>query len=673
MRSAVQTDWVPQSKPIWFTELGCAAIDKGTNQPNKFLDPKSSESKLPKYSSGQRDDLIQMQYLRAMFEYWGDTANNPVSVEYAAPMVDMSRAHVWAWDARPFPFFPANQDLWSDGENYARGHWITGRASSRSLVSVVDEICLRAAVPAFDTSNLYGYVRGYVVGDVGAARSALQPLMLRYGFDAVERDGILSFIMRDGKETSVIDCDLLALSEDVEGVIEQNRSSEADLAGRVRLRFVQADADFDVLAEEAVLPDQETHAVSASEIPLALTRGEGRQVVERWLSEARIGRDTIRFTLPMSRLEVGAGDVMCIIGQSCEGLYRVDRVEQGMSQLIEAVRIEPETYRPVDMAEDAIRLRKFQAPVPVFPLFMDLPLIQGTEVPHAPHLAVTSKPWPGSVALYSSGSDDNYALNQIIAARSTIGISENAMFEARSGLIDHGAGLRVKLTSGVLESIDDAALLNGGNLAAIGDGSSGNWELFQFRDAVLVGEDTYVLSHRLRGQLGSDATQPDAWPTGSYFVLLNGVPNQIDLAVANRGAARHYRIGPAQRGLNDPSYTHQVAAFDGIGLRPYSPSHVTGNRNAAGDLDVTWVRRTRIDGDNWAAIDVPLGEESENYLIRVIKDGAQVREAFSAVPSWAYSAAEQATDGITAPYVISVAQISTSFGAGAAQSITIES
>ena len=33
--------------PIWFTELGCAAIDKGTNQPNKFLDPKSSESQLP--------------------------------------------------------------------------------------------------------------------------------------------------------------------------------------------------------------------------------------------------------------------------------------------------------------------------------------------------------------------------------------------------------------------------------------------------------------------------------------------------------------------------------------------------------------------------------------------------------------------------------------------------
>ncbi|MGR3468561.1 MAG: baseplate multidomain protein megatron, partial [Shimia sp.] len=41
------TAWVPQSKPFWFMEYGCAAIDKGTNQPNKFLDPKSSESAIP--------------------------------------------------------------------------------------------------------------------------------------------------------------------------------------------------------------------------------------------------------------------------------------------------------------------------------------------------------------------------------------------------------------------------------------------------------------------------------------------------------------------------------------------------------------------------------------------------------------------------------------------------
>ncbi len=59
------TDWVPEGKPIWLTELGCPAIDKGANQPNVFYDPKSSESALPYYSSGARDDAQQRAYVDA--------------------------------------------------------------------------------------------------------------------------------------------------------------------------------------------------------------------------------------------------------------------------------------------------------------------------------------------------------------------------------------------------------------------------------------------------------------------------------------------------------------------------------------------------------------------------------------------------------------------------------
>ena len=33
----------PQFDAAWVDEYGCAAVDKGTNQPNKFLDPKSSK------------------------------------------------------------------------------------------------------------------------------------------------------------------------------------------------------------------------------------------------------------------------------------------------------------------------------------------------------------------------------------------------------------------------------------------------------------------------------------------------------------------------------------------------------------------------------------------------------------------------------------------------------
>ena len=63
---ASPTPWIPQSKPIWLTEVGCPAVDKGANQPSVFPDPKSSEAGLPHYSNGKRDDLIQRRYLEAV-------------------------------------------------------------------------------------------------------------------------------------------------------------------------------------------------------------------------------------------------------------------------------------------------------------------------------------------------------------------------------------------------------------------------------------------------------------------------------------------------------------------------------------------------------------------------------------------------------------------------------
>ena len=210
VRATAPTDWLPQSKPIRFTEYGCAAIDKGTNQPNKFLDPKSSESGLPKYSNGRRDDLIQMQYLRAIAEFWNDGDNNPDSSVYFGPMVDMAHSHVWSWDARPFPYFPNQVDVWGDGDNYARGHWLTGRATGQSLASVVAEICEDSGVSEFDVARLYGLVRGYWLSELTAARAALQPLMLAYGFEVAERDGGLVFKMRDGRALATLDSGKLA-------------------------------------------------------------------------------------------------------------------------------------------------------------------------------------------------------------------------------------------------------------------------------------------------------------------------------------------------------------------------------------------------------------------------------------------------------------------------------
>ena len=123
--AAQPTAWIPRSKPVWFTEIGCPAVDKGPNQPNVFPDPKSAESASPYFSNGGRSDLAVERYLAAHSEFWDPASphfvasGNPLSPLYGGRMVDPSRLYVWAWDARPFPAFPLTSGVWRDGRKLA--------------------------------------------------------------------------------------------------------------------------------------------------------------------------------------------------------------------------------------------------------------------------------------------------------------------------------------------------------------------------------------------------------------------------------------------------------------------------------------------------------------------------------------------------------------------------
>lgn len=661
VRSAVPTSWVPASKPIRFTEYGCPAVDRGANQPNLFVDPKSSESALPRASRSGRDDLAQMQYYRATGLFWRDAANNPVSPVYGLPMVDMDRAHAWAWDARPFPVFPARSDLWGDGANYARGHWLNGRITSQPVATVVAEIAARAGLDTVDLNGLYGLVRGYAFYE-GSGRSALQPLMLATGFDALERDGRLLFRSRGARITREVDADDLVASDD--GDFDLTRSNESDSAGRLRVTYIEAEADYAARVAGAALPDHDGSAVLDQEAPLVLLAGEAASVSERWLAETRVARDGLRLGLPPSMVGLGTGDVLGFRGQR----WRIDRLERGDALTVEAVRVEPGVYDPPQTRAEASAVPAFTAPVQVFAQFLDLPLMTGAENPRAPHIAVIADPWPGRVAVWVADGEDDFALNSVIAAASVIGTTETPLAAARPALWDRGAPLRIAVEGGPLGAVAPLSVLNGANLAAIGDGSPDNWELFQFAQATLVGVNRWEVSLRLRGQCGTDGAIPPVWPVGSRVVLMNRSVRQIAVAAEARGLARTWRIGSALRGYTDRDVVEQVLAFSGIGLRPYPVAHL---RVAASGTDrlLSWTRRTRIDGDSWLSPEVPVGEDREAYRIRILSGPETVRVIDVTQPFWTYPAALRALDG--ANLTAFVAQVSDRFGPGPERQVAV--
>lgn len=658
-RVETPTAWQPQSKPFWFTELGCAAIDKGTNQPNLFLDAKSSESSLPRASSGARDDLIQMQYLRAVHGFWGEAANNPVSDLYAGRMVDMAHAHVWAYDARPFPAFPNRGDLWSDGDNYDRGHWLNGRTASVPLDLVVREILQRAGVMEADTSRLYGAVRGYAETGAETPRAALQPLMLAHGFDCHERDGILHFVSRQTVPVATLDPAQLVEAEGA--ALEYLRASDAELPQEMRVLHVEAEGDYQVAVASAAQPASlgSVPQSADSDLPLVLTTTEARSIAEAALTTVRTARDSVRFALPLSCLGLGAGDVVALAGQR----YRIDRTDLGGSLGVEAVRVDaPNPPRAIPLSRRPVSAAA-RAEAVLFPLFIDLPLLTGEEVAHAPHVAVAAEPWPGRVAVWASASSEGFALNTVLPAPAVIGQTETALPAFRPGVIDRAARLRVRLGAGELASASVESVLNGANLAAVGDGSAGNWELVQFTDATPISRDLWELSGFLRGQCGTDMAIPPVWPVGSLFVLVTPAMRQIALRDSEVGLARTYRIASALRGYTDGSAIQRTETFTGIGRRPYAVAHL---RHGPGPLGprFTWVRRTRIDGDGWRSVEVPLGEVNEAYAVQIWQGGLRKRETVVAAPFFDYPAAMVLADGVQGVYRLGVAQISESFGPG---------
>ena len=104
LNESFKTEWAPKSKPIILSEYGFRSMDKTTNQPNIFGD------NLPKHSSGEPDEGLQLTAIRAMIEHIEDSPS-------------IESGFCYGWDSRGAGW-PA---VYKDGKHWFTGHWIDGK------------------------------------------------------------------------------------------------------------------------------------------------------------------------------------------------------------------------------------------------------------------------------------------------------------------------------------------------------------------------------------------------------------------------------------------------------------------------------------------------------------------------------------------------------------------
>lgn len=679
VESPAPTAWLPQSKPFWFMETGCGAVDKGSNEPNAFPDPKSSENDRPHFSRGLRDDLIQRRYLQALIDAFdpakpGYTGTNPLSVVDGRRMVDLSRIYVYAWDARPYPAFPANTSIWGDGPNWRLGHWLNGRFASAAAGAMVAAILQDYGFYRFDTASIEGTVAGYVIDRPMSARDALQAFELAFFIDTVETNGLIRFRQR-GSDPAAVALDLANLVEakPLDPLLTLTRGQEADLPVSAKLRYVSASAEYRQAVAESRRLTGSSGRLSQADLALVLDEDRASSIADVWLFETWAARERATFTLPPSLLSVEPGDTIAINHDGGSRLFRIKEIADHGARAIEALSFDPEIYGASVQPE-----RPLEPPAAAFSglpavFFLDLPLLSATDRPYSGYVAATETPWSGGVAIHVSPETTGFRLAAIASVQATVGTLTAPLASGPAWRIDHANTLELTLASGQLEAVSRAQLLAGLNALAVRT-PSGAWEVIQFEGAELLAPSTYRLSGLLRGQLGTETDIADLVPSGSPVVILDGAVTRIDLTESDARLPLHWRYGPSARSIGDASYVTSQHTFKAMGLRPLSPVHIRGHRDpASGDVTITWIRRTRSGGDSWDSLEVPLSEDAEVYELEILSGGTPVRSFTTTAPIASYSAAQQLTDfGTTQPAIaVKIAQLSTAFGRGAAAVATI--
>jgi HK97 family phage prohead protease len=416
---------------------------------------------------------------------------------------------------------------------------------------------------------------------------------------------------------------------------ESARPSTASIPSVLTLAYSAPDRDYQPSLER-VRREAPARREANIALPLTLSSANARQLAERALAARWAGRGTARTTLSWRYLWLAPGMIVTIPGLS--GRWHIEATAlTGMVVTLDLIR--PSEAVGIFAGSDSGRgvQEADMQHGPTTLAVLDLPSIDAS-LASAPIVVVAaagvSAGWRRASLLQSIDDGSSWQEAGSTAPPAIMGRVSAALGDGSSAVMDRINVVDVDLLHPgmTLQSADDAALLAGANVAAIGA------ELIQFQSAALVSPARYRLTALLRGRRGTDWAMR-AHQSNEAFVLLDRVSlAPIDVAAGTPSL----RIMAA--GVGDLSLPVEQSLLNpGAALLPLAPVHLRAAR-FSDTIVVSWVRRSRV-GWGWTdGVDVPLGEEVERYRIIITPNAGPPRTFEVAAPQWIYAAAERSAD-----------------------------
>ena len=331
------TDWVPESKKIWFTEYGFPSVDGAANQPNIFYDPSSDYSGFPYHSKGRVDCRAQRTGIAATQQQWKDS-----------DMVE--QMFLWTWDARPFPYWPDLTSVWLDGSVWKTGHWVQGKLGISSLAAIVRDLALRSGLAEddIDVSRLKDQVEGYIISSQQTIRDTIEALQQCYFFDAVESDNILKFVVRGGEvDASIEENDIIPIpGTGISELCAITRTQEIELPKRVNVIYLNRLSNYQSATQYAQREVTDSREVMTLDAPVVLADQVAKNISDITLFSQWVGRTAYQFDVPMSYARLEPADVISLSLSGVSHRMRIISTHMGAPGIvrIKAVAEDVSTY-----------------------------------------------------------------------------------------------------------------------------------------------------------------------------------------------------------------------------------------------------------------------------------------------------------------------------------------
>lgn len=565
----------------------------------------------------------------------------------------------------------ANRNIFVQFKRYAAGAYALSEiiANECGLSSLLTEADV-------DASQLIDSVSGYRVTG-GTIRAALEPLQGAFPFDVIQSGYQIKCVPRGQSPVATIPWeDLGATDSDTPGdLLQQSREMDTQLPARTTIKYLDAAREYATSEQYAERINTEAVNRVDRELPLVLTADEAAGVAEVLQFLPWLERTDAAFSLPPTYLHLEPSDVVTAQTPGATYQLRLTEINYTPDGRLEC-KAKPNRaalYTPNATGGEGVP-PSGNVPLlgPTLWLPLDIPVVDET-IQNSPGFATlaagSTSGWPGAVAFRSLDSGQTWSDLQGYTGVPTVGNARGTLPASACTLIDQRS-LVVDLIAGELESITRDQMLAGQNYAAYG--ADGRWEIVRFQNATLQGDGSYLVSHFVRGERGTE------WATGlhqadDYFVLLDDPDNVfIDMAVGSIGVPATYRgvtLGSSIDSAPDVPFTYQ-----GVNLECLSPVYARGTRDGSSNFSGTFTRRSRLSSSWWAnGVEAPLGETTHAYEIDVMS-GATVKRTISvASPAWSYSAADQTADfGSTqASITFRIHQLSSVVGRGYPLEVTL--